>query len=298
MDIKTIVKKFPCSSKSSAADFERWLIHIDSLLGETAPSDAFKNKEFLCKAFHLQKSSSISRASYHKFASYLQNLSYHFNIEIQIPSRNEVMASKETVIYFKDLEAIISFIDETGQKLCVDYDKKNDFLPIKSIVILGWHGLSFKEIAAVKKEDCFNGAGAYTLAGRKIKLDEWEHEILVRLSRAETNKAITPNGKMKVFQYGGNGAYLFRPLTSACEVVDETHLVRILKIFNDFPDNGGRIICFRNLKKNAAFCKIYQESLKSDAPLLDIIKHHLNWNGVTVYSYKNEYLSWKAIFHK
>lgn len=283
---KFLKKYYSSATEPKQEDVKRFLAHLENISGGITP-EIFTDKKMLCKAFFLQATGSISRGHYQKIKEYLLNLLDFCNTTEKIPTRTEVISSREVATYFESIEQLLSFIDQVGEIIDPRYNPIKDLVRLKGICVLGWLGFTTKEIADFKVVDLQQkGFNAFTL---KHESDELEisgksFAVLYHLINLTDYKS---NGKMIILK--GSEEYLFRPTTDDCDKIDEGHIIQILKRFNKkIPSYLKTAIMFRNLHKNALFLKIYEDS--SNKSLIKKISDTMNCSVNSALNYKEQYL--------
>lgn len=294
-----LAKYYSTAGEQKIDDIKRFLSNVESLLGEKDPQESFKDKGFLCKTFFLQKASSISRPHYQKIKEYLINLLDYFNIEMSIPSREEVLESQEVIAFFKDLDSLLDFIDKIGADKLQGYNPIKDLAYIKSIVILGWYGFTTQEIASMPKRNLMYISGGTFRVFRPnspdreyVDVSQRAFDILSYLQDCEGYRSL-PYGKYMPFK--GDDYFLFRPTRGDQEVTEAT-IIQTIKRFNkEIPSTSGVTINFRNLKKNALFVAVYED--KSDESATKKIMRHMNCSLNLAIGFNKQYYRWVEIFH-
>lgn len=283
-------KYYPAANDARKDDVRRFLNNINQLAGATPLEIALINQEILCKAFYLQKVSSISRPHYQKIKEYLINLFDFLGVQSTVPSRAEVISSQDMICYFRGIDNLLSFIDKVGTTCLVDYNPTQDLIRVKAICVLGWLGFTPEEIAEMKVSDLkpidtigyklSNKYGTYEIYGHP-------YSSLFYLSDLVQYKGLPSGRKIALSE---DSEYLMKPLEAACcEKLDSGQIIQIIKRFNAcIPINLMQTsIVFRNLHKNALFIEIYND--KSDQPLLSKIAAIMRCSLNYAQSYKEQY---------
>lgn len=290
IDSKVFIEKYyPNANAQRENDVERFLSYMDALLKEDDPMIRLLDKAFLCRAFFLQSTNSISRQHYQKIKEYLLNLFDWFGISNTVPTREEVIDSQQTSCYFRDLDSILILIDEIGSTLLNGYNPNADLATVKAIVVLGWNGLSPKEIASLKKIELVSDGNRYLLErnGETISIEDNAYTAIKALRYLDSYRGL-PSGKVRVFK--GDESFLFRPTTS-CPRVEENHIILAISRFNSLiPKERNVAIIFRNLRKNALFVKIYQD--KSNRTLIEKICSIMSCTENSALNYREQYYKW------
>lgn len=285
-----IERYYPVASSSREDDILRFLKKLDELIGEKNLNEALKNKKLLCSSFYLQKAgNSISRPHYQKIKEYLLNIFDFVGIVSTVPTREEVIASQDTISYFRGINELLSFIDDVGKDILPDYNPTTDLVRVKSVCVLGWLGLTPDEIADMKVKDLMPiDLNGYKIIGNKGIYEVFGEPFssLYFLSCLESYKGI-PTGKKIVLK--GSDEYLFRPTNLGCEKLDGDQIIQIIKRFNMCIRNSMRTpIVFRNLHKNALFLEIYND--KSDTSILNKIMSVMGCTLNYALSYRDQYM--------
>ena len=289
VDYKHFIDRFyEKSDQQQICDVERFILNLNSLLKDDSVDKLF-DKTFVCKTFFLQSTSSICRAHYQKIKGYLINLGIFLGITIPIPSREEVIASQELFCYFRSLDEALNFIDSIGERTLNTYNPYTDLVIIKSIVVLGWNGLSSKEIVSLPKTNvspCTNDFCVVSVGNKKIELSGSAASAIFNLRYLEEYNGL-PSGKKRILS--GDSLFLFRPTSPTRERIDESYIIQALKRFNKLTNE--RSIIFRNLRKNALFVKIKEDrtNKKPIEKIMDIMKCSFN----IALNYLPQYLQWE-----
>ena len=279
-------------------NFTRWLLSIAKTFKDVDIRVALSDKASLCKMFYAYKNSSVNRQKYQQIKKDIQVLQDYYGITCPIPTREEVLATQETTILYKDLDSLLKFIDQAGKLKLEDYDEKRDLLNIKAIVILGWRGIMREEIVLIQKTDMRQEAGKYfiTTARSNFEITQKEYEFLVWFSTLSEYRGF-PIGRLVVLK--GNEGYLFRG-KKPDEDKNENSITKALDRFNDAVRDTGKAIVFRYLRKNALFAELYDELKGAETPvnLTEQIKKKFNCEAKAALGYKVEYNLWIATFYK
>jgi len=285
-----IQRYYPNAIATRQRDVKRFLSNLNEVAGDMPPEQALKDKTILCRAFYLQDVCGISRPHYQKIKEYLLNILEMCGVNGTVPTRDEVISSRDKIDYFRGLNELMEFIDAVGESVRgEEYNPTEDLVIVKSICVFGWFGYSPDEIAELKKGDLtLVGYDTYVFyhKDRECAVKGEAFAALYYLCDLEGYNAL-PNGKRMAF--GGDTSFLFRPTIHSEKVVGNG-IVQILRRFNtQIPANfAQQAILFRNLRKNALFIEIYED--ESDRPLLSKITSIMKCNPNQALSYKSQYL--------
>ena len=145
---------YPSANTARQNDITRFLDNLAEIIGETPLADALKNTQVLCAAFYLQKAgNNISRPHYQKIKEYLINLLDFVGVDATVPTREEVLASQDTICYFCGINELLEFVDKVGNSALANYNPTTDLVRVKSVCVLGWLGFTPDEIADIKVRD-------------------------------------------------------------------------------------------------------------------------------------------------
>ena len=271
-------------------DVTRFLDNLAEIIGDTPLEQALQNENILCSAFFLQENGgSISRPHYQKIKEYLLNLFAFCGVQSEVPTREVVMSSQQSVGYFRGINELMSFIDSVGAIRLESYNPTTDLVNVKSICVLGWLGFSPNEIAEMKKSALKPlGLDKYqiTHGDEVFEVSGAPFAALYYLSDLESYKGL-PTGKR--MNLTGDPSYLFRPTIHSQKLVGDS-IIQIIKRFNaQIPITfTQRAIIFRNLHKNALFVEVYND--KSDKSLLQKIIDIMKCDQHYALSYREQYL--------
>lgn len=282
---------YPDANTARRDDIKRFLDNLCELIGDTPVSSALQDKHTLCKMFYLHKTGSISRSHYQKAKEYILNLFEYLGVQGTVPTREEVIEAQNTVCFFRDINALLDFIDGVGAQKIDGYNPTTDLIRVKAVCVLGWIGLSPLEISNLKRTDL----KPIDLSGYSIATGQGTFEVygkpfatLFYLCDLEEYQSLpVGNSRGRKIVLKGNGDYLFRPQDAECEKLDEKQIVQIISRFNMGVTSSTAII-FRNLHKNALFLEIYND--KSDKSLMTKIADTFGCTYNVALSYKEQYL--------
>lgn len=286
---------YPNTDNNKQNDLKRFILNVEGLAKNSNIKESLKDSRFVCKTFFMQKGCCISRPHYQKIKKYLTDLSKYLGVDFEIPSRDDVLASQEMLTYFGSIDDVLDFINEMGIKNVPDFDKRIDLVYLKSLVVLGWRGLTANQIVNIKKTDCFlnNNQGYIKGDEFEVLLNKKETEVIAVLINTESYKGY-PSGKL--IRFKGSESYLFRPTSSSVSApIEENTLLHALRRFNDANDSL-RMITFRSLRKNGAFEDVYKD--KSEASLYIKIMKRFNCDRIVAIGISREYNRWVELFKK
>lgn len=288
---KEFVEKFYNENDAKKKnDAIRFIDNLNEIVGEQSPS-LLLDKEVLCKTFYISENGSICRQHYQKVKDYLLKIGEYFGIEIQIPSRTDVINSHEMNCYFRDIDDLLDFIDKVGYSHMPTYDKSRDLLTLKAMVVLGWHGFLSQEIAKLQNDELIqNDENLIEILhnGSIVTFNQRESDILKRTSVLGEYNGF-PNGKL-IILYGDN-KFVFRPGTRSQSYITADHIIQKIKRFNVYA--GYKNIMFRNLYKNAKFVEIANcNTNQSDVQKIISI---MNCSFNSALNYLPQYQAWKNL---
>lgn len=281
---------YPTANTARQNDIARFLDNLVEIIGETPLKDALKNTQVLCAAFYLQKAgNNISRPHYQKIKEYLINLFDFVGVDATVPTREEVLASQDTICYFRGINEMLEFIDKVGSSALANYNPTTDLVRVKAVCVLGWLGFTPDEIADIKVRDLSpidlngykvsNKSGTYEIYGQPFT-------VLYYLSGLEEYNGL-PSGRRIILK--GNNEYLFRPTDANCEKLDGGQIIQIIKRFNNcIPRSMKTSIVFRNLHKNALFIEVYNDT--SDKSLINKITSIMGCTLNYAFNYRDQYV--------
>lgn len=298
MDYKLFLTQYyPEANEQKVGDVSRFFTHLNLILGDRAIKNALADKAFLCRTFYLQETSGISKPHYLKIRDYLLNLLDYYKVKADVPSREDVIASQTTICYFKDLDALLDFIDYVGELRLSNYNKQVDLANIKTVAALGWYGLTTQEITILPRFCVGRNENNFWLAkpdGTRLEISERVFNIITTLRSLDEYRGL-PSGRKIIFK--GDDTYLFRATTATCESITEDHIIQIIRRFNGaIPPVCENAINFRKLRKNALFVEVYNDT--SDQLLVNKIMEHMECNRRVAQGYKLEYDRWLELYHK
>lgn len=285
-----VERYYPSANDSRKSDVIRFLDNLGELVGNTPIAEALKSKQLLCNAFYVQKAgNSISRPHYQKIKEYLLNVFEYVGVNSEVPSRDEVIASQESVCYFRGINELLSFIDAVGNEVLTDYNPTQDLVRVKAVCVLGWLGFTPEDIANLTVRDLTPiGLDGYKISGRSGSFEIYGQPFaaIYYLSDLESYKGL-PSGRKVILK--GNDGYLFRPTDANCEKLDGGQIIQIIKRFNmSVPHSMKTSIIFRNLHKNALFLEIYND--KSEQSLINKITSIMGCTLNYAFNYRDQYV--------
>lgn len=281
---------YPTANSARQNDIARFLSNLTEIIGESPLEDALKNTQVLCAAFYLQKAgNNISRPHYQKIKEHLINLFDFVGVDATVPTREEVLASQETICYFRGINELLEFVDKVGSSALTNYNPTTDLVRVKAICVLGWLGFTPDEIANLKVHDL----SLIELNGYKVSNKSGTYEVygqpftaLYYLSGLEEYNGL-PSGRKIILK--GNDEYLFRPTDANCEKLDGGQIIQIIKRFNYcIPRSMKTSIVFRNLHKNALFLEVYNDT--SDKSLINKITAIMGCTLNYAFNYRDQYM--------
>lgn len=285
-----VERYYPSANASRKSDVIRFLDNLSELVGNTPIAEALKSKQLLCNAFYVQKAgNSISRPHYQKIKEYLLNVFEYVGVNSEVPSRDEVIASQESVCYFRGINELLSFIDAVGDEVLTGYNPTQDLVRVKAVCVLGWLGFTPEDIANLTVRDLTPiGLDGYKISGRGGSFEIYGQPFaaIYYLSDLESYKGL-PSGRKVILK--GNDDYLFRPTDANCEKLDGGQIIQIIKRFNmSVPRSMKTSIIFRNLHKNALFLEIYND--KSEQSLINKITSIMGCTLNYAFNYRDQYV--------
>lgn len=281
---------YPSANTARQNDITRFLDNLAEIIGETPLADALKNTQVLCAAFYLQKAgNNISRPHYQKIKEYLINLLDFVGVDATVPTREEVLASQDTICYFRGINELLEFVDKVGNSALANYNPTTDLVRVKSVCVLGWLGFTPDEIADIKVRDLT----PIDLSGYKVTNKSGTYEVygqpftaLYYLSGLKEYNGL-PSGRRIILK--GSDEYLFRPTDANCEKLDGGQIIQIIKRFNNcIPRSMKTSIVFRNLHKNALFIEVYNDT--TDKSLINKITSIMGCTLNYAFSYRDQYM--------
>lgn len=279
-------------------NFTRWLSSIAEAFKDSDIKEALANKASLCKMFYALKNTSVNRQKYQQVKKDIQVLQDYYGVKADIPTREEVLESQEIEVLYKDLPSLLGFIDHVGSSKFDNYDKTQDLLNIKALVILGWRGIKQDSIVLIKKKDIRREADKYYITTDKgdFAITEADYKILTMFSTLDEYRGF-PSGRLVVLK--GNDDYLFRGRSSGSNK-PENSITKVLEKFSSSIQNTRRAIVYRYLRKNALFSEIYEElrNTKETVNLTEQIQKKFNCESKAALGYKTEYNLWLTKYHK
>lgn len=201
--------------------------------------------------------------------TYLSNLNYE-----KIVDKDNFIVS-----YFRNLESVINFIDDTGReafrnskslkKNALPYDKTDDLLKEKCIAILGWYGFSFVDMTNIKKSDIITNNGkTYILSGNdKVFLSKTEADIIKRYSMSTSFRSITSATTTGKIIYVIDTDYLMRgKLETEDGKQTPNSLTTTIKVFNTKAAKLGSIHALNilSLYRSNLYSKVYNFAKESN----------------------------------
>ena len=163
----------------------------------------------------------------------LKILSAALGIELEIPSRDDILAFSRGTIYFKDIAEVIRFIDNVGSGYLSGYNPDDDLLMIKSIAVLAWNQFPVKKMLAIKRADIISGEGFdfKSLSGQ-------EYAVLKNFALSDGYRAI-PNNKPTTFK--GDDTLLFRVTRYGVKDMDHNDIAGFVKRFRRRYGSASKI---------------------------------------------------------
>lgn len=292
MDIeKFITTYYSGSNETKIAAVRNWIAQVEKYANHKSISECMRSKEFILTCFYASKTTTVSRAQYHRIKEILLNICDFLYIdEAIIPSREEVIEASFMCGFFKSLQAALSFIDEIGGDLIEDYSVNDGLIRLKSIAILAWIGFTSNEVVELMCSDIVQtNDGFFIRRGEKnIPISKDMYEILSL--QAEKDYVVTfPRGRS--YKYKVETNYLIKNRVGEQMQTDNIH-----HLFKQFNDESGSIyvLSFKGLQMSSLFVKLYEDDTQED--LYTKIQRIANCDKRVSYGYKKIYLQWVKKF--
>lgn len=201
-------------------------------------------------------------------------------------------ACSTSIEYYRNINEVLDLIEKV-----INYKhlRQTDALPIQTIVILLWHGLSFTSILSILRDDIDRIKKMIKVDGKLYSISEREIEILYQYSNLWYYNGLSSNRKVTRLQ---ESPYLLRSSRGqrTTEVSISYTLTALNKAFLECEIN--RVISADILNKNRIFGNIY--AAENDGEMLDrnLIKKYFNTtdnNSIT--GFLESYKRWKLFFN-
>lgn len=282
---------YPSANNTRQNDVMRFIDNLNELIDNTPISEVLTNKQTLCQVFYLQKTGNISRPHYQKVKEYLLNIFEYVGIQSIVPTREEVIASQDVTCWFRNLNALLQFIDRIGEKKINLYNPTTDLIRVKALCVLGWIGLSIDEISNLKRQDLqpidLHGFRISTTNGTFEIFDEPFTALFYLCDLDGYNSLPVGRSRGRKIYLVSDTDYLFRPQDEGVEKLNSKQLINIISRFNMGSDSST-VILFRNLHKNALFLDIYNDT--TDKPIINKIIETIGCNYRVALSYREQYV--------
>ena len=294
MEIEKILSKF-YGSEAKRVAYARWLEIVEEKLkqdGRTIEA-AVQDEAFVISLFTAKDrdTAKVSSPQYFLIKSYLLALYEACAVKGVVPARLEINRGAVADAYFVDLQAIIAFIDKVGNYYLLNYSKEKDLLTAKSIVILGWHGISYSQMPSLKKTDLIateNNRYYIRLKESQIEISKQEYEILFANSKQLSYRGL-PEGKLQDI----NDNYFGLIIPPVKEIGSDSQYIK--QYFKRFckccSDAFNRKIYFNNLHTNKMFTVLYEKKIKYN-DLIDKIAELTEISPNSCYYLREDYCIW------
>lgn len=290
---KYYIGKNSCIVKSA----ENFIDKLNSITQGKDIARELTEKETMVQAFFFDKETNISRAFYQRIKKHIINLGEYLGVDIAIPTIQDVMNANNTQHYFKNLDSVISFVDEVIGYELPEYNPTADSFYLKSLIILAWFGLSTEEMLKLKKSDVALGGKQCKINTHKpvhkyINIPSNLSPILSCLVNNDCYKGL-PSGK-KIY-LNKNSEFLFSQKKNTNSVNPELALRQIIKRFNNLASRYNTNISLTTLRKNGAFVDVYNDN--SNESLSTKIKNRFGCDRFQSLTLTEQFLSWKNQFY-
>lgn len=293
MDINAFLERYySTASDDTKLRVTNWIKYVEESAGLGLSKEVLQSKDklFYCSLF-TKGDTTVARTKYFMVKSWLQNLLNFYDVNVAIPSREDILDTLGNKNYFKDLKELLDYIDYSGDTRIPNYRPASDMLYLKSLCILGWYGFSQEEIVALLISDLRQFEGGYYIKRNDtlIPLTDTEFQIIKSFSLTDCCQGY-PSGKLVYYK---DTHYLFRPVLKSDNAnKDSTTVLSIKTLIKKFNNNNPRNIniSFVSLRKNRVFTEIYND--KTDIGLSEKIAKHFGSDANLTINLKKEYTSW------
>ena len=283
MDIEAILKARGNEGSDTQKRYAGWLNkffpRLESQSKEEVASILLDEKA-LIKMFSSQERGGVSKSLYYYVQAHILALAEFCGLKresLNIPSRDTVLSALSVVTMYKDLDALMEFVDTVSRER---HGKGKNPLNVKEVVILGWRGLSLEEAADLKKQEVVSdGEHCYVSSARRVKITQKEYNILKARASAQSE-------------------FLFTSARDSAKRIGANTLAAALANFNKTAANTNRAIVFRDLRKNAMFVEVRdEESLAGSdfeaATLRQKLREKTGCDEKTAFGFALEYVKWR-----
>ena len=196
--------------------------------------------------------------------------------------------------YFRDIDECLRFVEvvcaQSGASL-----QSGAAIPMKSIVILLWHGVNLSDIPDIKKGDLDVERKTVEIHGKNTRTIQLNDEEVSVLSEMASRNRFGSMGSGYVMNYCSS-PFLFR--TPSSGQTNYNSLFHLVKKFNGLAgDRFRQEIRPPALIKNALFCKTL-EGEKSGVKPDSFIRKELGCSPSTAFRYAQTYYWWRSMYVK
>lgn len=287
-----IAKYYNGADEKTIDQISKYVDNLNKLIGNSDESVVLRDTTFLCKSFYTRRTCSNSKHHHEYVRKFLENVFDYVGIQEKIPTRQEAldkMFQEGKATYFKSLDDLLNLIDAVGAIVLPDYNELVDLIIVKTIVILGWYGLSAEEISLLKISDV-----------ERIKneraIEDKHYKILQIATSLDYYKGL-PSGLL--INLDVDSCYLIRLRKNSKGESPAPKPINITQTLTRFNKNIPHVlnfaIYFSLLKKNAELIMIHND--KSDSLLLDKITKHTGCSLAHRFDYKEIYKAWVAAYY-
>lgn len=259
----------------------------------------FKNRSKVCEAFYV--TDKLGKAQFFRMKKYVKEL-YNWLFEqgfvdnedveyVRGLTIDDVVSNREiTTCYFRDLNNALDFVGAVGY--AYGFDRDDDLLMIKTIVILSWYGLERGDIAEVRKSDLIDSETALLCKGRQIGLPAEHFNVLRRFADSDVYR-VFPLDKRHEYVYS---PYLMR--TSRSVQMDKDKVSQAIKRFNAVAlERFEHKLVMKALQNNGAFCKMLENAEQDSRALTMAVENIVGCDRHAAFWYKVMYEKWKCVYY-
>lgn len=209
--------------------------------------------------------------------------------------------------YFRNIESLISYIDDVGKCLyynshkdgnppAPDYDESTMLLDMKVIAILLWHGIIPADMIRLKNSDVHKSEEQCFITFRKnqIVIGEMEYQTIRNYIKAEKQSLLPRFPSARDYKKTNK-------LIKGCrDAVSANSICAYIKRFNKYIQEMTpftKKITIQGLISGGFYSTVYEKEKTSQQSVFKIITQMTGENSSTAFNHSKEYLVWKSIFY-
>ena len=279
---------------------QKWAKAFCETLNGVFDDQGFLCKQKVCKLFY-GKGNGLSKAQFYRKKKFVVELYKWFCEEGKVSQefvdyvsglkQEDVISETElNTYYFKDLNAMLSFIKEVG--LFYGLNEENDLLVVRTIAVLTWYSVDVTEMVEIRKKDLNSDNRSILVRGvnkRTVIMSDNAFGVVKKFAITDSLRGF-PAAKT---QNCLPSQYLFRSMKQT--KLNENNINCFLKRFNKEARQFGHELSLVALKKNGLFCNVLEKD--NGEQTVNMIMKPMLPDRQMAFGYAKFYRVWKEKFY-